>query len=119
MIDVIRGVFKQSYAKLSGRANRTEYWIWALFVVVVNIIVVALASLSTSLYYVAMGIVFVVTVIPGTCVAVRRLHDTGRGGGWIFINLVPAIGAIWFLVLMLLPSEPQPNRFGDVPTTQL
>lgn len=48
-------------------------------------------------------------------VSVRRLHDIGKGGGWIFISLVPLIGGIWYLVLMLLPSQPGGNRFGSQP----
>lgn len=34
----------------------------------------------------------------------RRLHDTNRSAGWIFIQLVPVIGTVWFFVLMLLPT---------------
>jgi len=50
--------------------------------------------------------------LPATASIVRRLHDTNRSGGWYFIQLVPLIGAIWLLVLLLLPGTHGSNRFG-------
>lgn len=126
MVDIIRRVLVDKYASISGRANRTEFWIWQLFTLVLNIVLgvlsFALSSVGEGAAYV-MGVLSVIValalIIPNICVAVRRLHDTGRGGGWWFIIFVPLVGAIWFLVLMLLPGEPQSNRFGEVPTTSL
>lgn len=50
--------------------------------------------------------------LPGLSVTIRRLHDTDRSGAWYFIQLVPIIGAIWFIVLMCLPGTHGTNRFG-------
>ncbi|WP_050761434.1 DUF805 domain-containing protein [Jannaschia sp. CCS1] len=50
--------------------------------------------------------------LPGLAVTIRRLHDTDRSGAWYFIQLVPLIGFIWFLVLMCLPGTYGTNRFG-------
>jgi uncharacterized membrane protein YhaH (DUF805 family) len=120
-------VLKQ-YADFSGRARRTEYWMFALFNV---LIVLALFIIATIIGGIAGGdsgagvgaiIGYVLYVfyglaifIPGLAVVVRRLHDTGKGGGWIFISFVPLIGGIWFLVLMLTDSEAGENRFGANP----
>lgn len=57
----------------------------------------------------------VLSWLPSLAVSVRRLHDTNRSGFWYFINFVPLIGAIWFLVLMCLPGTNGPNRFGGDP----
>lgn len=51
-------------------------------------------------------------LVPTLAVSVRRLHDIGKGGGWIFINLIPVIGSIWFLILMIKKGESITNRFG-------
>ncbi len=56
-----------------------------------------------------------ITVLPGLAVSVRRMHDIGKGGGWIFISLVPLIGQIWFIILAATTGEPYPNRFGTIP----
>lgn len=126
MVDIIRRVLVDKYASISGRANRTEFWIWQLFTLVLNIVLgvlsFALSSVGEGATYVSGALSVIVglaLIIPNICVAVRRLHDTGRGGGWWFIIIVPLVGWIWFLVLMLLPGEPQSNRFGEVPTTSL
>lgn len=126
MVDIIKKVLVDKYASISGRANRTEFWVWQLFNLVLNIVLgvlsLALSSIGEGAVYVG-GVLSVIVglalLIPNICVAVRRLHDTGRGGGWWFIVLIPLVGGIWFLVLMLLPGEPQSNRFGEVPTTSL
>lgn len=119
MLEVIQKVLVQKYASIQGRANRTEYWIWVLFTAVLGIIIGIFHAVSDVLYYVLMGIVNVALIVPGVCVTVRRLHDTGRGGGWACLAFIPVIGTIWLLVLMLLPGEPQANRFGEVPTTTI
>ena len=43
------------------------------------------------------------------------MHDIGKGGGWYFILLIPIVGWILWIVWCCKPSEPCPNRFGDVP----
>jgi uncharacterized membrane protein YhaH (DUF805 family) len=53
-------------------------------------------------------------LLPGLAVLVRRLHDIGKGGGWIFITLIPLVGFIWMLVLLVTDSEGD-NRFGANP----
>lgn len=119
MLDIVKSVLFEKYASIEGRANRTEYWIWMLCVFILELLVGATMPISKTLYYVLSGIVAVALLIPNICVMIRRLHDTGRGGGWICISLIPIVGAIWLLVLMILPGEQQSNRFGSVPTTSI
>jgi uncharacterized membrane protein YhaH (DUF805 family) len=55
------------------------------------------------LLLVVCGVLFCVSlafVVPGLAISVRRLHDLYKSGWWILINLIPIVGAIWFLVLM-------------------
>ena len=35
------------------------------------------------------------------------MHDIGKSGWWILINLVPLIGGIWFIVLAATPTKEQ------------
>jgi len=47
---------------------------------------------------------------------VKRWHDRGKSGVWMFVGFIPLIGPLWTLVeLMFLDSEPGPNRFGPSP----
>jgi uncharacterized membrane protein YhaH (DUF805 family) len=43
---------------------------------------------------------------------VRRLHDIGKSGGYIFINLIPVIGRIWYIVIVGIAGEFGSNQYG-------
>jgi uncharacterized membrane protein YhaH (DUF805 family) len=112
-------VLKQ-YADFSGRARRKEYWMFALFSSIFCVVAILLdnvlgLTISKDLPYGVFYYLYMLAIfIPCLAVTVRRLHDTGKGGGWIFISAVPLIGGIWFLVLLCTDSE-QDNRFGQNP----
>ncbi|MDE7180474.1 MAG: DUF805 domain-containing protein [Muribaculaceae bacterium] len=104
------------YAAFSGRASRSEYWWFILFTAVVYGVLYGFASMLDSTFLSIIAYLFYLAVIvPSLAVAVRRMHDIGKGGGWIFISLVPLIGSIWYIVLACMPSQPGPNRFGENP----
>lgn len=112
-----REVVSGKYAQFTGRASRGEFWKYVLVVFIINLIFTLLQNLLGALsiaYYIVMGlnaIIMLGLLLPSLAVSVRRMHDIGRGGGWIFINLVPLIGSIWFLVLTIKEGEGD-NRFG-------
>jgi uncharacterized membrane protein YhaH (DUF805 family) len=56
-----------------------------------------------------------VVLLPSLAVSVRRLHDTGKSGWMILINLIPLIGIIWILILMIKDSDPGDNEYGPNP----
>lgn len=102
-------------ADFSGRAGRAEYWWWWAALVATFIAIGVLTSLVGTAGYVLAALVVLVAFIPNLAVTVRRLHDTGRSGGWVLVVLVPAIGALILLVLLLLDGEHGPNRWGAPP----
>ena len=117
----------QHYADFGGRARRKELWFYALFNWLLSIVVVAVAALCyadinepQSFAQIAVLVYFawtVLTFLPGTAVAVRRLHDTGKSGGWLWLALIPAVGGIWLLVWLTSNSARGSNRYGDNPKT--
>lgn len=101
------------YAVFSGRAPRSEYWWWYLFEIVVSLVVFLLVDAISA--EAVDGVSLVITlalIIPTLAVTVRRLHDTNRTGWWLFINLIPVVGWVVFLVFLILPGTPGPNRYG-------
>ena len=136
-VEAIKSGFSK-YVTFSGRASRSEYWYWVLFVVIVQIIGNILDALAgtrirstdvttatgetvtvwTSTYnnvgYIS-GIVGLILLLPSISVAVRRLHDTDRSGWWWWLNLIPCVGWIILIVFYVLPGTPGPNRFGPPP----
>ena len=118
------GVLKK-YAVFDGRARRKEYWMFLLFhtmvvvaLLIVNAIIISSVSEST-LAQVAVVLPITVYMLGVLCpalgVTIRRLHDTGKSGWWIFISLVPIIGGLWFLYLMVIDGTPGDNQYGPSP----
>ena len=86
----------KNYAVFSGRARRTQFWMYTLFysiaVVVLSILdVVTGSGLLSGLFTLAM-------FVPTIAITVRRLHDTGRAGWWVLMGLVPLVGGIILLI---------------------
>jgi uncharacterized membrane protein YhaH (DUF805 family) len=103
------------YVTFQGRATRSEYWWWALFVMVVYLVIigVGLAVMSDSSLPMIVAMLFMLAVLlPSLAVLIRRLHDTDHSGWWFFIELVPIIGPLWLLYLLVISGTPGPNRFG-------
>lgn len=94
------------YCTFRGRASRAEFWWWQLFMVIVAAV--------TSFVPWLPGFAFLALLLPSLGVTVRRLHDIGKGGGWIFLILT-GIGVIWLIIWECRASESCPNRFGDIP----
>ena len=115
---------KDKYASFDGRARRKEYWSFALFNAIIYFIFyavgifLAVSTRSETLALIVFGILGIYglgVIIPSLAVTVRRLHDIGKGGGWIFISFVPFVGGLILLVFTLLDSEAGENRFGSNP----
>ena len=108
----------KKYAVFSGRARRAEYWMFVLFniifavvaVILDNVLGTAIEDVGYGLFYILYGLA---VLIPSLAVAVRRLHDIGKSGGWIFIVLIPIIGSIWLIVLLATDSQPGENQYGS------
>ncbi len=95
------------YADFSGRATRSEFWWWALFVILAS---AAIGIVSE----VASGVFSLAVLLPYLAVGARRLHDTDRSGWLQLIGLIPLIG--WILLIVWYVQEgKEPNRFGSAP----
>jgi uncharacterized membrane protein YhaH (DUF805 family) len=110
----------RKYADFSGRAQRAEYWFFALFYVLfflaLSLIDGAAGLLNAEMGLGLLGSLFALAmIIPSIAVTVRRLHDTSRSGWWFLISLIPIIGGIVLLVFMCLDSTPGTNAFGPNP----
>ncbi len=108
----------KKYAVFSGRARRKEFW----YFVLVNNIIVSVLSIIDSLagiaagtgYSVLAGIYILAVLLPFIGVGIRRLHDTGRKGWWLFSALVPPFVAIP-LIFWVRDSQEGTNQYGPLP----
>ena len=136
--EAVRRAFA-GWGDYSGRATVAEYWWFVLFDVLVALplyllfVVVLASSFSTAtnadgtasvtstglsavgiLLAIVMVVAYVVLVLAGLALSVRRLHDSDKSGWWLLISFVP-FGSLVLLVFYILPGTPGPNRWGPVP----
>jgi uncharacterized membrane protein YhaH (DUF805 family) len=117
IIENFKDIITNKYAQFKGRANRAEFWQYVLVYFVISVAFSLLMSLFSGvnalrmIFMILYVIAMLALLVPSLAVSVRRMHDIGKGGGWIFINLIPFIGSIWFLILAIKESEPGANLF--------
>lgn len=107
-------VLKQ-YAVFSGRARRTEYWMFVLCNVIVMLLLSMVDKLIGGDKELISSIYSLAVLLPSLAVAARRLHDTDRSGWWLLLGLIPIIGTLVLIYFMVCNGQQGPNRFGDDP----
>lgn len=134
--EAVRICFKK-YFDFKGRATRSEYWYFVLFILIGYVIGFCL-MLITPVLSIMMIIFFIAIIIPGIAVAARRLHDINKSG-WFQLIPIPAgifeaifaynrqaglevffmiIGLgcyIYLIVLYCTEGDSKVNRFGKNP----
>jgi len=133
-----------------GRVNRAKYWLYVVVSIAIVIVLVAVATavgmvrISQGAFptgaIIILGIVYLILLVIGIFVGIKRLHDRDKSGWWLLVfYLVPmvlswtsailsrdGIGAvfalgslaisIWaFVELGCLRGTVGPNRYGPDP----
>ena len=44
--------------------------------------------------------------------SVRRLHDRGKHGGWLFLYFLPVVGSMWMLIECGILGSSDSDRYG-------
>lgn len=109
------------YATFSGRASRSEYWWFYLFLIILSFVAGILDALLFG-YDPATGatlpvitlIVGLAMLLPSLAAVVRRLHDTDRSGWW-YLLVLTVVGVIVLIVFLVIKGTKGPNRFGPDP----
>jgi uncharacterized membrane protein YhaH (DUF805 family) len=110
-LDVIK-----NYAGFSGRATRTEFWMFVLINFIIGVIIdlldhlLGLDNLPIISWLYSLAI-----LVPTLAVGARRLHDIGRTGWWQLIGLIPILGWIVLLVYNCTDSQDRENAYGPNP----
>lgn len=126
----------EKYAEFNGRARRSEYWWFWLFIAVCSILVGFVDDFFGT--PIAGGVFALGTLMPCLAAGARRLHDTNRSGWLLALPLAPillafagfyldssavtlagsvlTLGALAVQVYWLAgDTSAEPNRFGPVP----
>jgi uncharacterized membrane protein YhaH (DUF805 family) len=107
--DYFLNVLKNKYADFNGRARRSEFWFFYLFLLigifaisfVMGLVSASLAGIVTVVFYLAM-------LVPYLAVLIRRMHDVGKSG---WFCLIP----IYNIILACTDSQSGSNEYGPNP----
>ena len=119
--DAVKTCFVK-YTNFSGRASRSEFWLFVLFTFVVSLMLGFLDPLIAGVPFMDYDEVFaplstiftIAIIIPSFAVNVRRLHDVNRSGWWLLIELT-VIGILLILFWCCNKGDEGENRFGPKP----
>lgn len=100
----------KQYCDFSGRATRTEFWMFVLFNIIFSILFSVIGAYMDIMWL--QGVYSIAVLLPGLAVTVRRMHDIGKSGWMILVSLIPLVGSIWLLVLEWQPSQSGTNKWG-------
>lgn len=107
--------FVKNYGVVDGRASRSEFWwarfLWGLVCVGFVIAVSAAPYEARTSLMIALLIWLAATAIPNITLQARRLHDTGRSGWLMLVQLVPVAGPWILLWWNVADSEHSGARF--------
>lgn len=113
-----------NYVNFKGRATRSEYWYFTLFVLLGSYATMVIdrgvlgfgigpdAVPLTPLYIVY----WLLTVIPGLAVSFRRIHDIGRSGWSLLFILIPIAGVFILLYWFCRKGDEGANAYGPPST---
>jgi uncharacterized membrane protein YhaH (DUF805 family) len=109
----------RNYVNFSGRAVRSEYWYWTLFVTIVMFVLGIIdqslnPGVGIGAFSIVNAIVSLALILPGIAVSVRRLHDIDRTGWWLLLSFT-VIGVLILIYWACLRGTLGQNRFGPDP----
>ncbi|SFR58831.1 Uncharacterized membrane protein YhaH, DUF805 family [Yoonia tamlensis] len=108
---LVKKILTTKYADFTGRADRTEFWTFVVFCLVVNVL--------SSVIFGTIGLGIIATIVslallvPSIAVTVRRLHDRDMSGWFALALLVPVLGALWLLYTCYFEGTDGANQFGE------
>lgn len=111
-VEAIKMALQQNYCNFTGRSSRSEYWWFMLFSFIVSAVINMIFGRHGMWIGYIVGLAF---LLPTLGLSWRRMHDIGKSGAWWFINFIPLVGTILWIVWCCKESEPHPNQYGPEP----
>lgn len=142
--EIILNLLRNKFVKFSGRAGRKEVWAWLIFQVALGVLFPIISALFISmgsfevyaLLQIIFGVIYMVLMVPGIALIVRRAHDVEHSGWFCILLLVlptilasaligltqdillsMAVGILpalyWFYLIYFKKGTAGPNKYGE------
>ncbi len=114
----------KNWRRWEGRSRRRDYWMFTLVNFIITSILASLMLVLPDVYEFHIITIFaycfyvLLSIVPAVAVTIRRLHDINKSGYYYFVQFVPLIGSIWFIILMATVGDYGPNKYGEDPKAE-
>lgn len=105
-MEMLGSYFKNMF-NFRARTNSKTFWIDILVYHTIGLILAMLFYSDSIFIQIILGCMAVVFYIANASITVRRLHDTGKSGSVIFVNIIPIFGLIYFIYALAKPTNPE------------
>jgi uncharacterized membrane protein YhaH (DUF805 family) len=105
----------KNYFNFKDRTTVRGFWMAILFNFIA-VFVLGLLSAFVKFLFVIYLIYVVAAIIPCLAIQIRRMHDINKSGFWIFLSVIPIVGAIIYIIHLCKDSVNEGNLYG---TTQV
>jgi len=112
----------QHYFDFRSRSTRAEFWWWALFAGLADVILSAVDIMMGTYDWetrngLISGLFGLGILIPGLALGARRLHDINRTGWWqlMLVGIFLIVPFIVLFVWAIKPSDEGTNKHGPAP----
>lgn len=94
-----------------GHTSRSEFW-WGvlgnalIMAALLALLIISLTCFTPQIntFSIIMIVLFslfcVVELLPSITLIIRRMHDIGRSGYFIFVLFIPVAGYVWYIYLV-------------------
>ena len=98
-------VIKNHYCDFSGKATRTQFWMFVLINFVVSLVLGFVCGMlfKEQTASIISGIYSLALLLPSFGIAARRLRDGGFSPWLLLLALIPVIGWLALLILYIMP----------------
>ena len=97
-------LFWEKTFDFKGKSSRREYWLAVLANFFIYLVLIFLSKFSIAFYNLFI-FYFYLQVVPNLSIQIRRARDAGKKWFLILINLLPFIGSIYWIYILILPSN--------------
>lgn len=104
---------------VQGRIGRLRYLAWTMVLIAVGLLLGGLCLGILSMSLIAGGLLGTVLLLALLVVSIQmgaqRLHDAGWSAWLLLLNLVPVVGIFFPILMIVIPGNDGPNRYGAPP----